>query len=400
MPDVDVALEKKIGGYAARILLTELTGEQVSGSDQAVADLRESLAETGSAVRYFGAALEDVAGGTGCSFCKSFFESRSNTANRTPTAAGFSISRPDRNVLITSVDALPDRNEPWPVVVAVAMGGMPAMGKEKGTVMGKGGNALTVAFAPVQCQSPPMTAQSASRARHDTAKSAIQNIKALVVTVPADYKPGQRFPVSFRDAAGRTVLNVDNVESVHVVPPRPRPADPRPSLDAAPEYVIAGQSVCACGYFPDSRSRSALLFDELAVQPVSASSRMAILPLSATVTPGRHRISGDRTAGFSDKVLYTNVVQVNGRLDANSLRRGQATQMELIVVGTDQPLALKIVNSTPQVISIGGRAEQTLTTSGGNPNHLVQTVNSLKPGNFGIDFSLAADRCPCQEPTR
>jgi hypothetical protein len=26
----------------------------------------------------------------------------------------------------------------------------------------------------------------------------------------------------------------------------------------------------------------------------------------------------------------------------------------------------------------------------------VQKVDSVAPGNFNIDFSLAADRCPCQ----
>jgi hypothetical protein len=414
LPGVDVALEKRppSGSYALQVVLSEVTQDQTSkGSDQAAADLR-SLAGTSAGIRYFAVDLQDVSGGKDIEHpFKSYFESRSNTARfaemnpETKDAAAYSIplqndsgGKTAGNVLITSVDGLFDEGEIPPLVVAVAMAQ-----KKKGYVVGNGGDARTVAFAPVQCQLPAPPGGTgeltqAARTRHKTATSIILNIKGLAVTIPQDYKPGQPFPVSFKDPAGRTVLNVDNVESVHVVPSRPRPADERPSLDAAPEYSIAGRSICACGYFPDSNSRHGLLFDEQAVQPISASSRMAILPLPATVAPGRHRISGSKAAGFSEKTVYTNVVQVNGRLDANKLRSGQATQMELTIVGTDKPLQLRIVNKTPAVISIGGQVNQTLTTSGGNPNRIVQTVNSVGPGNFGIDFSLAADRCPCQSP--
>lgn len=439
LPDVDVALEKKpSGSYALQVVLSELTPEQASKAstpadkhrntpqamkaatpvedkgktkdaektaapaDQAASDLR-SLVGTSAGIRYFGIDLQDGSKGQER---KTFWESRSNTANKRAEAskAAYSMLLQDGsggkapgNVLITSADGLFDEGGIPPVVVAVAMA--PGGGKGKGIIIGKGGNALAVAFAPVQCQSPagqPEAMQAARKGNHELSKPAIGNIRALVVTIPRDHKPGQAFPVSFKDPAGRIVLNVDNVEGVRVVPPRPRPADPRPRLDAAPEYSIAGRSVCACGYFPDSRSRGGLLFDERAVQPVSASSQMAILPLPATVPPGRHVISGSQEAGFAQKAVYTTVVQVNGRLDATKLRSGQATQMELVIVGTDKPLPLRIVNKTPQVISIGGKIDQTLTTSGGNPNRLVQTVNSVGPGNFGIDFSLAADRCPCQ----
>jgi hypothetical protein len=416
LPDVEVALEKRPRNDYRQVVLSELTPEQaskantkavdkdktqdvVSPADQAATDLRK-LAGSSAGIRYFGVHLQDSSKGQER---KSFFESRSNTATkRNATAAGYSIPLQDEsggktsgNVLITSADGLFDEGEPPPVIVAVAMA---AKASKKGYVVGQGGDARSVAFAPVQCQlpQPPAGPAQAARAGHDTVKSAIGNIRSLVVKIPEGFKPGQPFPVSFKDPSGKTVLNVDNVESVQVVPARPRPADPRPSLEAAPEYSIAGHTVCACGYFPDSRSRAGLLFDERAVQPISSSSRMAILPLPAAVPPGRHRISGSKEAGFSDNAVYTNVVQVNGRLDANKLRSGQATQMELVIVGTDKPLALKIVNKTPQVISIGGQVEQTLRTSGGSPNRLVQAVNSIKPGNFGIDFSLAADRCPCE----
>lgn len=420
LPDVDVALEKKpSGNYYRQVVLSELTSEQaskantpqvdksrtrdmVSPADQAATDLR-NLDRTSAGIRYFGVDLQDS---SEAQERKSFYESRSNTARyaearRHATETGYSIPlesdsgvKTAGNVLIASAEGLFGEGEPPPVIVAVAM----APKSQKGYVVGKGGDARSVAFAPVQCQSPPPPAEpvQSARTRHDPAKSAIGNIKGLVVRIPEGFKPGQPFPVSFRDSSGKIVLNVDNVESVQVVPARPRPADPRPSLEAAPEYSIAGHTVCACGYFPDSRSRAGLLFDERAVQPISSSSRMAILPLPATVPPGRHRISGSQEAGFSDNTVYTNVVQVNGRLDANKLRSGQATQMELVIVGTDKPLALKIVNKTPQVISIGGQVVQTLRTSGGSPNRLVQTVNSIKPGNFGIDFTLAADRCPCE----
>lgn len=447
LPDVDVALERKPGPYALQVVVSEMPREQAMKAaepidkgkgldkdkptlvDQAATDLR-NLAGADAGVRYFGIDIQPSGQER-----KSFFESRSNTANkrsvsggalgsgqegsegmtlksfyesrsnRKPeTVAGYSIPLPGDsgkiaagNVLVASFNGLFDEGELPPVVVAVAMVSQKASEPVDTRGRDKGVDGRSVTFAPVQCQSSagPREAPQAARG-HETAMSAVRNIKALVVKIPRDLKPGQAFPVSYKDPSGRTVLNVDDVEGVHVVPPRPRPADPRPRLDAVPEYSIAGRSVCACGYFPDARSRGGLLFDERAVQPLSASSWMAILPLPATVAPGRHPISASQEAGFAEKVVYTNVVQINGRLDANKLRSGQATQMELVVVGTDKPLPLRIVNKTPRVISIGGQVDQTLTTSGGNPNRLVQTVNSVGPGNFGIDFSLAADRCPCQ----
>lgn len=65
-------------------------------------------------------------------------------------------------------------------------------------------------------------------------------------------------------------------------------------------------------------------------------------------------------------------------------------------MGTDKPVGLRVVNNTPGNISIGGRTDQVLTTTGGSNNRVVQKVDSVAPGNFSIDFSLAGDRCPCQ----
>jgi hypothetical protein len=413
LPDVDVALEKKpSGSYAYQVAVSELTEEQVVAFKAATPanthrdkeyvappaadfgwmfmDLHTADEET----RYFGV---DVSSEEFPS--KSFYEIRSNTARfAPPDVAAYSLE--EGNVQITTGDGLFSEAEPPPVVVA-----MKAQ-KPKGYVVGNGGDARapqSVAFAAVKCQplQPPAGAGEparAGRARHDMAKAAIGNIKAraLAVTIPEDWPVGKPFSMSYADASGKPVVNVPQVEGVSVVPPR-GPVDPKPSLTAAPEFVMAGRPVCACGNFPGPKAWNGLMLDEREVgHPMSASSRMAILA-TPYLAPGRHVIAGTPEAGFStaDRVSFT-ALKIGGSLDSTKLLRGEKTAMALVVEGTEKPLSLRVRNLSPAIIQIDGGVDQVVTTSGGRPNRVERQVSAVSKGNFNIDFSLAADRCPCQ----
>ena len=155
---------------------------------------------------------------------------------------------------------------------------------------------------------------------------------------------------------------------------------------------------CVCGYFPPG-SQPRLLFDGRPLDDVVAhSQRVAFVRLPADALPGAHILSGDPASGYeaSDQVLST-VVATQSSLDQNALLRGQSTTLRIAIEGAGEPLAIKLVNHTPNVVRLEGGDEQTVETSGGAENALELEVDSTGAGNFSITTELEAARCPCAE---
>jgi hypothetical protein len=67
--------------------------------------------------------------------------------------------------------------------------------------------------------------------------------------------------------------------------------------------------------------------------------------------------------------------------------------MRLKILGTDQPLPLKITNKTPTVINVAGGVVQMVNTSGGANNYVERSVQGIHRGNFNIEYSLNYDQC-------
>jgi len=212
--------------------------------------------------------------------------------------------------------------------------------------------------------------------------------------VPEGLEPGDTLALQYIDAYGDLVLDVPEVPDVEVV--EASGGDGPRITDAMPRS-LAGQRTCVCGVFPGPDAWNGILLDGEAVgAPVAASSRMAWVQLPAGLPPGEHVFTGAPEPGFppSDRVT-TLVLQVGGELDATKLQRLETTPMRLWVEGTDEPVALRVRNLTPGIITLEGGPDQVIRTSGGAPNQLERTVRGVSPGNFDIQYEMAPDTCPC-----
>lgn len=175
------------------------------------------------------------------------------------------------------------------------------------------------------------------------------------------------------------------------------PAGPR-ILDASPQ-VIAGQSFCVCGSFPDSASQNGVSLCGVALgSPTGVSPGMLTFTAPENTPPGEGEVTGDAAAGFgaADRAAVE-VLRVGGSVDRNKLLRGEATPVKLWVEGTDQPVSLRLTNTTPGIVSLEGGETQIVVTSGGAKNQVSRTLHAISPGDFHLDYSLAKGKCPCAE---
>jgi hypothetical protein len=214
--------------------------------------------------------------------------------------------------------------------------------------------------------------------------------------VPDGMLPGTALSLQYLDLFGDPVIDVPAVSETEVVPPAAEPA--LPCVTAATAYAQAEDTVCVCGNFPTLAAQSGVWVDERdAGAPVTVSTRSLQYQLPPhAVTPGRHVWSGNPEAGFAPSCrAQTQVILISGELDSSNLFSGQSTPMRLTVSGTADKVPIKIKNLTPAIIRIDGGEEQTVESSGGNPNLVTRSVQGLVRGAFNVEWSLATDRCPC-----
>lgn len=215
--------------------------------------------------------------------------------------------------------------------------------------------------------------------------------------LPDDLAPGGSVALQYVDLYGDVVLDVPSIPGVEVVEPT---ANSGARITAATPRTFAGETACVCGSFPGSVAWNGLLLDGEALgPPVSASSRMAWVQLPAALAAGEHVFSGAAEPGFpaGDRAVML-VLEIGGEIDSSKLQRLETTPMRLWVIGTSEPVELRVRNKTPSIISIEGGDDQVIRTSGGEPNALVRSVQGLSPGAFDIGYELAGAGCPCAAP--
>lgn len=175
------------------------------------------------------------------------------------------------------------------------------------------------------------------------------------------------------------------------------PAGGEAKIDGGQRFVFVGKTVCICGYFPTAESRRGLMIGGIAAgEPVSESSTMVEIRVPDGIAPGTYEVSASPSAGFEAGTMTEIVVLgLGGSIDRDLLRSGQATPMRIVITGTEEPLELRLINETTQIISIEGGDDGVVTTSGGGDNTVERTVRGLRPGDFNITYSVADDPCPC-----
>lgn len=217
-----------------------------------------------------------------------------------------------------------------------------------------------------------------------------------IAALPDSLIEGESISLSYTDPYGIELFRSDALPDIQIVSPV---ESEFPFISDVTRFAFAADLICVCGSFPNLSSRNGLLLNGQSLDsPVSASSHVVVLRPPENIKPGTHEIGGNPEAGYSQENKHPfTVIEVQGFIDQDVIRRGGSTQLSLTVVGTDEVLQLELKNSTPKIIKLEGGNHQVISTSGGANNMLERTVTGLKRGDFILDYKLVLDFCPCRE---
>ena len=205
----------------------------------------------------------------------------------------------------------------------------------------------------------------------------------LRVQLPANLDPMGPLPVVYTDARGRRIVEASGLEQARVVPASPGSAAPRLSRCGS-QWVQDGVA-CACGWFPDQAARDALRIDGRPV-PSGSLAAVSLRSVCARVGLGQHLLSG------GDKVV---AVQIRRFPPFLSLRPLQSTSITWMVLGTKDPVRLRLRNTAPDLATLEGGTLQTAATSGGLRNAASRNVTWLAgSGPFRIEAEVEDDTAP------
>ncbi len=218
----------------------------------------------------------------------------------------------------------------------------------------------------------------------------------LRIRIPADLDPMGPLPVVYTDAKGKRIVDASALEQVRVVPPPPTdPAapPPPPRLSRCGSQWVQDGVACACGWFPDEAARAGFLVDGRAAGPLVA---VSLRSVCARVGLGPHRISGSVAAGFEpvgdDKVVAVQVRRFPPFLNLQPL---QSASITWLVLGTKDPVRLRLRNTAPDLATLEGGTLQSASTSGGLRNAASRNVTWLAgSGPFRIEATVEDRTAP------
>ncbi|HKI86088.1 MAG TPA: hypothetical protein VKA53_05015 [Thermoanaerobaculia bacterium] len=118
------------------------------------------------------------------------------------------------------------------------------------------------------------------------------------------------------------------------------------------------------------------------------------IELPASLSPGSHSLSWGDAEGSLWRCEFE-VARIEARAAATTLVPGQWAKVHIEVEGTSEPVRLTIRNRTPQVVSLRGGEEQTVSTSGGAVNGIELVVTGRRRGRFDLSYRALEPRCPC-----
>jgi hypothetical protein len=220
----------------------------------------------------------------------------------------------------------------------------------------------------------------------------------LRVRIPDGLDPMGPLPVTYTDARGQRIVEASGLEQVRVVPPV-SPVSPPISQPAAPRISRCGSRwvqdgvACACGWFPDQAARDGFLIDG---RPAGNLAAVSLRSVCARVGLGPHRISGTFAAGFEpvreDRVV---ALQIRRFPPFLSLRPLQSAAITWMVLGTKDPVRLRLRNTAPDLATLEGGTLQTVATSGGLHNAASRNVAWLAgSGPFRIEAEVEDNTAP------
>ncbi|MES1242061.1 MAG: hypothetical protein ABUT39_10615 [Acidobacteriota bacterium] len=198
----------------------------------------------------------------------------------------------------------------------------------------------------------------------------------LRVQLPAGLDPMGPLPVVYTDPRGQRIVEASGLEQARVVPPA---AASTSRISRCGSQWVQDGVACACGWFPDQAARDELRIDGRPILPGSLAA-VSQRSVCARVGLGPHLLSG------GDKVV---AVQIRRFPPFLSLRPLQSTAITWMVLGTKDPVRLRLRNTAPDLATLEGGTLQTAATSGGLRNAASRNVTWLAgSGPFRIEAEV------------
>lgn len=157
-----------------------------------------------------------------------------------------------------------------------------------------------------------------------------------------------------------------------------------PTIESAPRHVLAGNHATVTGNgFDGNAAANTVTLDGQRLPVLASSPSEIIVNVPQGMNLGRHEVTIQTQQG-SSRPTSMNVVRLGVQGDSAVLQRGKRGKLQVTVSGTDQPVPLRIVNATPQIVTLAQGDVSEVISSGGRDNRVELKARGVSPGAFRI----------------
>lgn len=199
--------------------------------------------------------------------------------------------------------------------------------------------------------------------------------------VPEDATPGRTLHISL---SARPELTPDVVD---ILQPLMSAVDGQaPSIDRVSSHVSSSKQLIINGHDFDGMSaqNNVLIDNQFEAQVIAAS------PVQLHIVIPNNLIAGAHTVSVQNSGLRSNASRfeyITSKVLSDE-KKGNLDKLTIQVQGTIDPIHIRVVNQSPDVIKINKGNNLLVTTSGGNNNSYVLQAKRLKKGDYKIDTKI------------
>ncbi|QQR59327.1 MAG: IPT/TIG domain-containing protein [Candidatus Melainabacteria bacterium] len=199
--------------------------------------------------------------------------------------------------------------------------------------------------------------------------------------VPEDATPGRTLHISL---CARPELTPDVVD---ILQPLMSAVDGQaPSIDRVSPLVSSNKQLIINGHdFEGMSADNHILIDnQFEAQVIAASPVQLHLVIPNNLTAGAHTVSVQNSGLRSNASRFE---YITSKLSTDE-KKGNLDKLTIQVQGTSDPVHIRVVNNSPDVIKINKGNNLLVTTSGGSVNSYVLQAKRLKKGDYKIDTKI------------
>ncbi len=202
--------------------------------------------------------------------------------------------------------------------------------------------------------------------------------------IPDDMNPGRTLHISLTERPELSPVVVDILQ-----PLDDTTGQKPPRIDKMSPLIANGGILVIDGHdFDGLAEKNRILIDgELESKVLAASPVQLRVLMPPKLVPGTHSVTINSNSLKSNSVNFDFVKAEVVQPDLKKTK-GALTRIVVKVQGTKQPVAIRIVNRTPDIIKMTKGDNTIATTNGGADNYYAIPVKQLKKGDIRIDASV------------